>query len=137
MKSVIYYIIPILVLVSTIVGRFYYLTLIFYLDAFSWTFADNTVSIKSIFGTILFLMSIVLILKYLLCMGRKSKNDKVYSFFEKVLVVVAISLFIEITVNGLLILCSPFTQFLTFLFTIPLALVVSYFWIVLNAEEEL
>ena len=142
MKSLIYYIIPLLIITSTVLGRLYsWWICLIHLDAFIWIInTDEPVTLKSTLGTAIFILSIFLVFGYLLFMRRKHKRGKVYSFMEKVLVVVAIAFFIEITINGLLLL----TDFalavgygLTYFFTVPLALFVSYFWIVINAETTI
>jgi len=139
MKLLIYYIIPLLVLAATFLGRFYYFILL--LDAYAWIYnSDIPVSFKVIFDTTIHILSILLVLIYLLYMRRKHKRGHVYSFIKKVSVVVAIAFFIEIAINGLLMLTSGAIAVLyglSYMFTVPLALFVSYFWIVINAETTI
>lgn len=139
MKSFIYYIIPLLVGIATILGREYWLLYLMELDVFDCTYTKNHIEVNSVLGTILFVLGVMLIFIYLIFMKIKAKNKKEYSFLEKVLLTMSITFLIEVVLNGFLF---PFLLgdaglmavafYFTYFLTVPIALGSSYLWIIWN-----
>ncbi|MDL2213227.1 hypothetical protein LJC29_04600 [Bacteroides sp. OttesenSCG-928-N06] len=144
MKKIVYYTTPLIVAGATFVGRIYWMysmDSIINLEAYNWNYENN---INDILRTAFFILLILVSSSYLLLMLSKHKKKKRLSFIERILFVIVMSVFVEVILNGVLfVYCirggMPFAVFyyLTYIITYPIALILSYVWLVSTSTNKI
>jgi hypothetical protein len=136
MRNLIYFIIPVLVVVSTFIGRIYWARTL----AFGWVFNSDQILLKVVLATILYAFILSIALAYIIY--YKHKRGKEYSFIEQILLVSSTAFFVELTINGFLIkvcfggsMVLAAAYYITYIFTLPLAMLISYVFVLTNDES--
>ena len=131
-------IVPIIILIFSFLGRCYWYDIAYFvLHAFRWN-GDISPSFRSIIGTMTLIISDMAILYYLLYMRHKQKKEYIkFSFLHKILLTIALTLFVEITINGILftylgadIGLIYFSLYgFSYVFTIGITILFTFLWI--------
>ena len=143
MKKLIYVIVVPIILIFAYLGGYYWFDIGFILlRAFHWNGGDLLPNFRSISGTIIFVMSDLALLYYLLYMRHKQKKEHIkFSMLQKILLTIALTLFVEITINGIFLTALLWGGYMglflvtygfSYPFTIGLTICITFSWILKN-----